>query len=114
MEEWSSDPNDRYSFAGANIQALYQAFAEAVSTVTFTVFQGSFSSATVKPITRVSFDGNNIAFSTTGLAELCDRLDGGLTDTQVKVRADFLGASGAKVTLRDPHANICPGPPWRP
>jgi len=108
MQAWSSGV--QYAFAGTDIEQLYQAIGNAISTVTFTAYQGSFASATVKPTTLVSFDGNDVALSTTGLEQFCH----GPGDSSFKIRADFFGAADARVTLSRPNARMCPGPPWRP
>ncbi|MBI4142683.1 Ig-like domain-containing protein [Candidatus Uhrbacteria bacterium] len=115
----SSEKAD-FAFFGGNLSSIFSTITSAIQGVTISLFPpnnaGSpIASAISNAATRLTASMNTLKLDTTDLERLCAATTG---DTNFWVRVDFRKRAGSPtaeqvVTLANPKANVCIGPPWR-
>ncbi|MBI4434671.1 VWA domain-containing protein, partial [Candidatus Uhrbacteria bacterium] len=130
MQSVASTPTAQYYFAGGNLEAFYNIITNVIAGVTITLFPPQSATGGVGPlvvteekaVTRIDRDRPALTLNSTcvnGQECLKERCNGQAAFSNFWIRVDFLptpGSSAAsqRVTIANPSAFVCSGPPWRP
>ena len=110
VTEFASGPE--FTFAGSSLGAFYDQIVGAIAGVALRIGYNLNDATAPVATTYIDEGGNDITLSAAGLEQRCAV---GGQPTRFDIRAVFRarpGAPNATVTLAQPVARVCTGPPW--